>query len=130
MPTQPTARTGSTPRRWPPSIRWTAIPTAWSCGTAPPPPLRTWPSRCCLSSFPLPCGRPGRTRRSASWWPPPATPARPLWMASRTCPGPRSWSSTPSTGSARCRGCKWSPSPGRTWASAPCGATSTTPRGA
>ena len=34
--------------------RWTAIPTAWSCGTVPPAPSRTWPCRCCPICSPPP----------------------------------------------------------------------------
>ena len=112
----------------PPCGRWTAPPTAWSCGTAPPPPSRTWPFRCCPSSFPPPCGRPGRTRRSAFWWPPPATPARPPWRALPMSPRRKSWSSTPRTACPRSRRPRWSPRTGRMWASAPWWATLTTPR--
>ena len=37
-----------------PFIRWTATPTAWSCGTAPPAPSRIWPCRCCPTCSPPP----------------------------------------------------------------------------
>ena len=51
-----------TPAVAPVRAPWTATPSAWSCGTAPPAPLRTWPCRCCpICSLPL-CA--SRRRRS------------------------------------------------------------------
>lgn len=35
-----------------PSVQWTTAPTAWSCGTVLPAPLRIWPCRCCPTSCP------------------------------------------------------------------------------
>ena len=77
-----TARSSLTRRR-PRCGPWTAIPTVWSCGTAPPAPSRTWPFRCCPSAHRLLRKQGGGKRRCASWWLPPATPKRRPWEGFR-----------------------------------------------
>ena len=87
---------------WPLSARWTRPPTAWSCGTAPPAPSRTWRCRCCPSCCPPPCAQDrggqdgvhpgGHFRRHRQGR---------AWRALPTCRRRRSWCSTPRTASSK-----------------------------
>ena len=123
----PTALRSSTATPWPLSARWTRPPTAWSCGTAPPAPSRTWPCRCLPQCSPPPSARPG-VKTVCILVATSGDTGKVMMEGFADVPQTKILVFYPKDGVSKVQRPRWSLRTGPMWASAPWRATSATPR--